>query len=274
MRVLVTGAGGFIGNNLLKKLSSEPGLIVSSIDLHDFFSDDQKWEGKLLSILEGIKPNLIFHIGACSNTLDPNVNYVMQINYQTTKNLVDWSNKNEAKMIYSSSAANYGDSGNFPSNLYGWSKYAAEGYVISNGGVALRYFNVYGPGEEHKKEMSSMIYQFYQRAKEFMDIFIFPGYPQRDFIYIKDVVSANIFAMKNYTDLKGDWYDIGTYESYTFEDVLDMMKIYYWRYNDVREIPKGYQFHTKAKKWMPGWTAEFGLEDGLKDYVKYLDGNK
>ena len=62
-------------------------------------------------------------------------------------------------IIYSSSAANYGSDGKLPSNLYAWSKYTAECYVNSNGGISLRYFNVYGPKEQHKGKMSSVIYQ-------------------------------------------------------------------------------------------------------------------
>ena len=69
-------------------------------------------------------------------------------------------------IIYSSSAANYGINNRYPSNLYGWSKYAAECYVVANGGIALRYFNVYGPGEEFKGNMASVAYQAYKTNKQ------------------------------------------------------------------------------------------------------------
>lgn len=273
-RILVTGESGFIGKNLIKDLSCKIDVQLRSIDLKDFFEDRKDWEEKLLSIIEEVNPDVIFHIGACSDTLESDVNLMMQLNYQSTKILVDWAKKNTAKIIYSSSAANYGTNGRFPSNLYGWSKYAAEGYVISNGGVALRYFNVYGPGEEHKGIMSSVAYQSHQKNMKNEIVELFPGNPRRDFIYVKDVISANLHAMLEYFDLGGDWYDIGSYEARTFEDVLISIGIKKWEYKQKSAIPNGYQFFTVAKKRMPGWNPKFNLEDGLKDYIKYLTKNE
>ena len=131
----------------------------------------------------------VFHVGACSNTLETNVNYIMLVNYEFTKHLSDLCLTNNVPMIYSSSAANYGTNGEYPSNLYGWSKYVGEGYVVSNGGIGLRYFNVYGPGEENKGIMASVAYQMNMKKENHEGIYLFPKKPTRDFVYVKDVVS-------------------------------------------------------------------------------------
>jgi len=152
-KVLVTGARGFIGKNLVKELEFEYEVLTfEEIDL------DGDWKLRLKSLFDkGLYG--VFHVGACSNTLEQDVNYMMLLNYEVTRYLADLCRDNDVKLIYSSSAANYGINGEYPSNLYGWSKYTGEGYVISNGGVALRYFNVYGPGEEDKGKMASVAYQ-------------------------------------------------------------------------------------------------------------------
>jgi ADP-L-glycero-D-manno-heptose 6-epimerase len=175
-------------------------------------------------------------------------------------------------LIYSSSAANYGQNDKYPSNLYGWSKYVAEQYVISNNGIGLRYFNVYGPGEENKGKMSSVAYQCYKNKNEGGDWKLFPKKPTRDFVYIKDVISANFYAEKNYEKLNKKWYEVGSGESRSFEDVLDNMGVPY-SYHEEEKIPKGYQFFTCSNKikWMHGWTADFNLEKGIEDYKNYLN---
>jgi ADP-L-glycero-D-manno-heptose 6-epimerase len=126
------------------------------------------WTDELIQKLNDYKVEGIFHVGACSNTLETDVNYMMTRNYESTKIISDFCSENDIPLIYSSSAANYGNNQEFPSNLYGWSKYVAEQHVIQNGGVALRYFNVYGPGEEHKGKMSSVAYQM--MMKHFMGL--------------------------------------------------------------------------------------------------------
>jgi ADP-L-glycero-D-manno-heptose 6-epimerase len=175
-------------------------------------------------------------------------------------------------MIYSSSAANYGINGDYPSNLYGWSKYAGEQYVLQNSGIALRYFNVYGPGEEHKGRMSSVAFQMYQKQKSGEKIYLFPRRPKRDFVYIKDVISANLYAAEHFDQLLGNYYEVGSGKAEAFESVLDELQIPY-EYTPESSIPKGYQFFTQSQpiSWMKGWKPEFDLQRGLKDYKKHLD---
>ena len=266
--ILITGTKGFIGQNLKDILIQNHNIIEINEDIFDFTD----WDKKILYILNYNKPNVIYHVGACSDTLEHNVNYMMKLNFESTKLLVDWSMKNSSKIIYSSSAANYGVNNSFPSNLYGWSKYVSEQYVISSNGIALRYFNVYGPKENHKKRMASVAYNSYSKFKNGNIVKLFPKKPMRDFVYVKDVIEANLHASINYDKLNRNYYDVGFGESRTFEDVLNILGIPY-EYYEESEIPVGYQFYTcsNKNKWMEGWTPKYNLEDGLIDYKSYLE---
>ena len=267
-KVLVTGSSGFIGRNLSKHLG-ELGFTVKLLD-SDYFKE-LDWQNSLLSLLNGFDPKVVFHVGACSNTLELNVQYMMEQNYQSTKLISNWCKDEKRNMIFSSSAANYGMNGKYPSNLYGWSKYVAEDYVRKSGGIALRYFNVYGPGEENKGAMSSFLYQAYVNRNHGEKVLLFPGGATRDFIYIKDVVGANLYAMENFLDLAGAYYDVATGCSRLFEDVLNLAGIEF-AYSDEFKIPAGYQFYTcgDTKKWMSGWKPNYSLEEGVADYLTYL----
>ena len=267
-KVLVTGSSGFIGRNLSKHLG-ELGFTVKLLD-SDYFKE-LDWQNSLLSLLNDFNPKVVFHVGACSNTLELNVQYMMEQNYQSTKLISNWCKDEKRNMIFSSSAANYGMNGKYPSNLYGWSKYVAEDYVRKSGGIALRYFNVYGPGEENKGAMSSFLYQAYVNRNQGEKVLLFPGGPTRDFIYIKDVVGANLYAMENFLDLAGAYYDVATGLSRLFEDVLNLAGIEF-AYSDESKIPAGYQFYTcgNTKKWMSGWEPHYSLEEGVADYLTYL----
>ena len=94
----------------------------------------------------------------------------------------------------------------------------------------------------------------------------------RDFVYIKDVVYANIFAWTNFEKLKGKYYEVASGEARGFEDVLDLMSIPF-SYTGESQIPVGYQFYTCSNKtkWMEGWSPKWGLEKGISDYKNYLN---
>jgi ADP-L-glycero-D-manno-heptose 6-epimerase len=267
-KVIVTGTRGFIGLSLMNELN-KLGYLTHGFD--DSYLYENNWTEKLIQTLETLNYDAVFHVGACSDTLEQNVEYMMTRNYESTKIITDWCVKNNKPLIYSSSAANYGTNNLYPSNLYGWSKYVGEGYVISNGGIALRYFNVYGPGEENKGKMASVAYQMFIKNIKGEKITLFPKKPQRDFVYIKDIVSANIHALKNYEELSGKYYEVGSGTARTFEDVLNNMGIEY-DYTSEDVIPNGYQFYTCSdkNKWMSGWESTWSLESGIKDYCEYL----
>jgi ADP-L-glycero-D-manno-heptose 6-epimerase len=267
-KILITGTNGFIGKNLLNELKDG----YEILEINEDIFDKPKWYDEIFFLLNNFEPDVIFHVGACSDTLETDVNYMMTRNYEFTHYLSDWANVMNKKLIYSSSAANYGTNDVYPSNLYGWSKYVAEKLVITNGGIALRYFNVYGPLESNKGKMASVAHQMLQKQKEGLEIKLFPLKPNRDFVYVKDVINANIFAMENYKENAGDWYEVGSGTARTFEDVLDNLNIPY-TYHDEKDIPNGYQFHTESKpyKWMFGWEPKYKLEEGLKDYLTWIN---
>jgi ADP-L-glycero-D-manno-heptose 6-epimerase len=269
-RALVTGAQGFIGSNLYKELTKTLSYSVYAINesILDPISD---WNMDIVTYLDLVSPDIIFHVGACANTLETDANYMMTRNYEATKILCDWCVENNKPIVYSSSAANYGDKGLYPSNLYGWSKYAAEDYVTKCGGISLRYFNVYGPGEEHKGNMASVAYQMWKQNLNSKEVKLFPKHPTRDFVYVKDVVDANIYAYENYDTLEKKYYDVGSGESRPFEDVINLLGIKY-SYHPEDKIPSGYQFHTLAMKdkFMEGWNPKYNLEKGIQEYKEYL----
>ena len=267
MKILITGTNGFIGKNLSNELNGKHDILEINEDIFDL----KNWYNEIYFRLNIFEPDVVFHVGACSDTLETDVNYMMTRNFEFTRRVAEWCKLQDKKIIYSSSAANYGTNNEYPSNLYGWSKYAAEQYVTMCGGIALRYFNVYGPLEAHKGRMASVAYQMLEKQKEGQEIKIFPNKPQRDFVYVKDVINANLFALENFEENRGYWYEVGSGKARTFEDVLDILKIEYTYYNE-KDIPEGYQFHTESRpsNWMFGWEPQFNLEKGLTDYLNLL----
>ena len=261
-KIIITGTEGFIGSNLKNELKDRFDIIEINEDIFKNVS----WKDEVSKYF-WLDIKAVFHVGACSDTLETSVNYMMLVNYEFTKHLVILCNSKNIPMIYSSSAANYGTNNEHPSNLYGWSKYAAEDYVISNGGIGLRYFNVYGPGEQNKGRMASVAFQMKKKSEMNDEIKLFPKKPKRDFVYVKDVISANIFAFENYENLSGKYYEVGSGIARMFEDVMKIMDIQF-KYHDINLIPKGYQFYTCSdkNKWMMGWESKWTLEEGLKDY--------
>jgi len=269
MNILVTGHNGFIGSNL-KKALLDRGHEVFGIDESIF--DEIDWRDKLDEVLTNIQPSFIFHVGACTNTLEDNINLVMSRNFDFTYGLSLWSQAYNTPIIYSSSASIYG-SGSNNLNLYGWSKYAGESLVTMCNGVSLRYFNVYGPGEEHKGKMASMFYQAWDNHVNGRMTYLFGTTPTRDFVYIDDVVEANLYAMEFYHFFKGKVFDVGTGVSRPFEHGLGIMNIPFEYHGYDVKLPSNYQFYTKASehKFMTNWMPKFTLEEGLSKYTKYLN---
>lgn len=270
-KILITGTKGFIGKNLKKKLDTGD---VSLFEINEDIFEEKEWYNVLKNILHEIEPDQVYHVGACSDTLETNVDYMMTRNVESTKIISDYCRLYYIPLVYSSSAANYGINGMYPSNLYGWSKYIGENYVVKSGGIALRYFNVYGPGEENKGRMSSIAYQMFQKHKNSETIEIFPEKPTRDFVFIEDVIDANIHAMKNIGKITPSYYDVGSGESETFEEVLKILNIPY-RYTSRLKIPEGYQFRTQSNKskWLPNWSPNYNLQKGLQKYKEYLEND-
>lgn len=267
MKICVTGNRGFIGKALQLELQKQ-GFIVLGIDTWIFEKGD--WRFNLKDYISKINPEVVFHVGACSDTQNKNVSEVMKLNVESTFIISDWCKANNIPLIYSSSASVEGNQ-SIPETLYAWSKYVGEKYVLANGGLALRYFNVYGHYELHKGKMSSVALQAYQKNKWGDKVSLFPKYPQRDFVYITDVVEANIHAWNNYKNLYGKYYHVGSGKARTFEEVMNCLKIPF-EYTEETEIPENYQFFTEAKQehFMEGWNPKFQLEEGLEEYLAHL----
>lgn len=257
MRCIVTGTDGFVGKNLRNRLVDD-GWDVEEIERDDYNS---------LSIIQKVKDtDIIFHVGAISDVSNHDYNYMLKYNYSLSQVLFDLAETYNKKVIYSSSSSIYGN-GNLPENIYAWSKYLAEQYgmkAVTNF-VALRYFNVYGPGEKHKNHMSSLILHIYNSEK----FKIFPVKAERDFIYVDDVVNANIKAVESEKGI----YDVGTGQGYKYETLCDLVGREYG-YARVDDVPAGYQAKTKAdsSKFLKGWKPNFTIEEGIKKYKEHLDG--
>jgi ADP-L-glycero-D-manno-heptose 6-epimerase len=277
--VLVTGSEGFIGSALMRALLEvQPNVCVLTFNEKDLVKPD--WR-ELLRHSVAIS-DAIFHVGAISSTDAADVNRTMFCNYEVTKALFDCAKILDTPVIYSSSASVYGDGDNIPKNLYGWTKKLGEDYGTARlkNFISLRYFNVYGPGEAHKGKMASVAHQAYVHKQLYphKPFYLFPCKPVRDFVYVKDVVSANIHAWQllrrtqYYNGLQyGGAYDVGAGLAHTFERVLELMRVSY-DYRPKSAIPAWYQFSTEAdtRKFLPEWRPKFQLEDGIEDYLKFL----
>ena len=255
IKPLITGYEGFIGKNLRKQFSNFIGIEYD-------FMKTSNWKILLATYVSTC--DIIFHVGAIADTIISDCNVMLKQNYLFSKELFDIAQHQGKKVIYSSSASVYGPEGE-PVNIYAWSKKIAEDYGMAkcDNFVSLRYFNVYGPGEEYKGKMASVAYQAY-KEKEFK---LFSKRPRRDFVYISDVVDANIKAINAAAGI----YDIGTAYPRSFETVLNLMKIPV-TYHTEDMIPQGYQFYTCAdkSKWLPEWKPVYTLKDGIEEYRQYL----
>jgi ADP-L-glycero-D-manno-heptose 6-epimerase len=315
---IVTGGAGFIGSALvwkLNKLDHEKILVV------DELSDGEKWKNlRNLRFLDYMNKNdflekirednlgydveTIFHLGACSATTEDDATYLMRNNYEYSKELGRWALNNNARFIYASSAATYGD-GSLgysddhelvpslqPLNKYAFSKQQFDAYALQQDWldhmVGLRYFNVYGPNEYHKGNMRSVVNKSFPQAVQDGTIRLFKshrddiehGLQKRDFLYVKDAVDMTVFFHQN-PELSGI-YNIGTGQARPFDDLAEAIfealdKPVDIEYFDMPEdIRPNYQYYTEAdlsKLRDAGYDASItSLEEGIQDYVQnYLD---
>jgi ADP-L-glycero-D-manno-heptose 6-epimerase len=269
-KALITGGKGFVGRNMISALSKRFPFEMETFDEEIF--ERNNWHDWIKLFLSKVRPSVVFHVGACSDTQEKDSQIMFERNFQVTKLLVDWCRLHNVPLIYSSSAASYGTNGMFPSNLYGWSKYVAEQYVASNWGISLRYFNVFGPGEEDKGKMASIFFQAHSLKKRGKEIGIFPGKPRRDFVFIDEIIHANLYAFEMYTKFNCKVFEVGTGVAHSFEEGLEHLGFTYF-YLPQSQIPTGYQSQTQAnsKNFLPGWAPSIGFFEGLTRYDKYLN---
>lgn len=247
MRILVTGGAGFIGAHLLKRLSA-PDLRHEVVGLDDFSSGDWTnlvtYVGDTLTLdvarevgpLRAMGPfDVIFHEASITDTTVMDQRRMMHTNVEGFRNILELATEWGSRVVWASSAATYGRGPApmsevqppGPLNVYGYSKLAMERLAakyqprLRHPIVGLRYFNVYGPGERHKGKFASMITQLADQMSAGKRPRIFaPGDQKRDFVYIDDVVGANLVAM----DAKrAGVYNVGSGGAATFNDVVTQL---------------------------------------------------
>jgi len=301
--ILVTGGAGFIGSNLTFKLV-EKGHDVTVVD--NLSSGNIKnLKGFKGNFIEGdvSKPavfnkfknesfDVIFHEAAITDTTFKDDEEMIRANVDGYRNILEHANKFRTAVVYASSAATYGrgkspmkeDQKPEPLNAYAVSKKMMDDITkeeIKKGTlsiIGLRYFNVYGPREPFKGKSASMIYQLYLQMKAGKRPRIFKyGEQKRDFIYVKDVVSANIRAMEKTLKGESDIFNVGTGKSASFNKlILELNKNLGTNYEpDYFENPYGfYQNVTEADMSLSnkvlGFRTEYDIEKGIEDYVNYL----
>ncbi len=309
--IIVTGGAGFIGSALVRELNNRG---ITDIIIVDELGNDEKWKNLVncsyvdyfekdifLELLHEGKFNdieKIFHLGACSDTTETDASFLIFNNYEYTKSLACFAIEKKIKFIYASSAATYGNGdqgysdntieGLRPLNMYGYSKYMFDLWAHKNNIldkiIGLKYFNIFGPNENHKAEMRSLINKAYYQIKETGKLKLFKSYKpeykdgeqKRDFLYVKDAVKMTVFlADKN---APGGIYNIGSGAANTWNDLakyifqaMDLKpKI---EYVDMQEHLKNkYQYFTQgniAKIRDVGYNEPLTLlKDAVSDYVR------
>jgi len=312
---IVTGGAGLIGSNLVKALNQrgisdilvvddlKEGIkfrnladcdIVDYMDRHDFLRRIQTgWEFP--------KIDAVIHEGACSATTEWDGEFIMKNNFEYTKMLLHWCQSLEAPFIYASSASVYGMGPVFreerqyerPLNMYAYSKFQFDQYLRRHQGAltsqvcGLRYFNVYGPREQHKGGMASVAFHLHNQILRDGKVKLFEGtdgYANgeqvRDFIHVDDTVAVKLWLL-DHPEVSGI-FNVGTGRAQSFNDVARAVLRYhdhgYIEYVSFPNHLKGrYQSFTRAeitKLRQAGYTAEFmTVEQGVPKYLAWLEQN-
>jgi ADP-L-glycero-D-manno-heptose 6-epimerase len=322
--IIVTGAAGFIGRNTVAELNARG---EDEIILVDDLGKDEKWKNliglryedivspeEFLGLIEDgafADARSVIHLGACSSTTEKDADYLLRNNYQYTRVLSNWAQANEIRFVYASSAATYGDGAEGyddsddvtpllkPLNMYGYSKqifdlWALKQGLFENGAegsniVGLKYFNVFGPYEDHKGDMRSVVSKSYGQIRETGVVKLFKSYrpeykdgeQMRDFIYVKDAVDVTLHFALQPADAPGGLFggllNCGTGKARTWVDLVTAV------FSSMELPPKiefiemphqlqgKYQYFTQAsdaKLRAAGYKKPFtSLEDGVREYI-------
>jgi len=310
--IVVTGAAGFIGRNAVAELNARG---YDNLLLVDSLGHDEKWHNLiglefedildpdefLISVEKGKVPELeaLIHLGACSSTTERNADFLLRNNYRYTRALCDYCLREKTRFIYASSAATYGDGSQGyrddvtqlptlrPLNMYGYSKHMfdlwARKHKLFDRIVGLKYFNVFGPYEDHKGDMRSMVAKSYEQIQEVGHVELFKSYrpdyadgeQKRDFIYVKDAVAMTLHFLDRRDG--GGLFNCGTGHARSWKDLA--MAVFaaikmppQIGYIEMPAILQGkYQYFTQApmeKMRQAGYGAPFtSLEAAVADYV-------
>ncbi|WP_394129189.1 ADP-glyceromanno-heptose 6-epimerase [Shewanella maritima] len=308
--IVVTGAAGFIGSNLVKKLNDMGRNDIIAVDdltdgtkmfnladceIADYLDKDQFLDAIKGGQFDG-KLDVIFHQGACSSTTEWDGKFMMSNNFEYSKTLLHFCERTKCQFIYASSASVYGGSEQFieqreyekPLNVYAYSKFLFDQYVRQQNTscqvAGLRYFNVYGPREQHKGGMASVAFHFNNQIKDNQICRLFEGVDGyengmqlRDFVYVEDVVKVNIWLWQNPT--VSGIFNCGTGQAQSFKDVANAV-INYHGEGTIEYIPfpdklKGaYQSYTQADLTQlkaAGYTDAFKtVEQAVPEYLGWL----
>lgn len=308
--IIVTGGAGFIGSNIVKGLNQRgikdilvvddltdgPKFVnLTDVEIMDYLDKDDFL--RLIQSRDNFGQDIqaIFHEGACSTTTEWNGRFMMQNNYEYSKALLHYCLDRGVSLLYASSAATYGDGKIFkeergfekPLNVYGYSKFLFDQYVRRHFAqaksqiVGFRYFNVYGPNEQHKGSMASVAFHHHQQLPNTGVVKLFEGCDgygngeqRRDFVYVGDVVDVNLWFMDH--PEKSGIFNLGTGASQTFNDVANAVIAWHQK-GHIEYIPfpehlKGrYQSFTQAdisKLREAGYQKPFKtVEQGVKAYL-------
>jgi ADP-L-glycero-D-manno-heptose 6-epimerase len=325
--IVVTGAAGFIGRNVVAELNARG---ETELILVDELGKDEKWKNlvglryedivspeEFLGLIEDgafADARAVIHLGACSATTEKDGDFLLRNNYQYTRVACNWCLTNEIRFVYASSAATYGD-GAFgyddsdavtptlePLNMYGYSKHMFDLWALKHGLytgnetniVGLKYYNVFGPYEDHKGDMRSVVAKSYEQIRCTGEVKLFKSYrpeykdgeQMRDFIYVKDAVDVTLHFALQKPGAPGGLFNCGTGEPRTWVDLVTAVYTAMGLEPEIEfiEMPehlKGkYQYFTQsktAKLRAAGYTKPFmSLEEGVRDYVQtyYLPREK
>jgi ADP-L-glycero-D-manno-heptose 6-epimerase len=310
---IVTGGAGFIGSNLVRALNERGESDILVVDhlnhpdkqrnlarliFREFFDKEEfraRFKGGLIP-----KCSCVFHLGACSSTTEMNEAYINDNNYMYTRELCEWALETGARFVYASSAATYGDGllgysdsdeitlSLKPLNPYGRSKQMFDMWAMETGALekiaGLKYFNVYGPWEDHKGDMRSLVHKAYGQLMREGKITLFKSYrPQyrdgeqeRDFVHVSDAVAVTLFFY-DHPQISG-LFNCGTGRERTWVDLANAVFAAAELSPRIEfiDMPKAirdkYQYHTCAdlsKLRSAGYQAPFlSVEEGVGRYVR------
>ncbi|MES2524217.1 MAG: ADP-glyceromanno-heptose 6-epimerase [Gemmatimonadota bacterium] len=314
-RILVTGGAGFIGSALVWQLNA---MGCERVVIADRLGRSDKWRNlaplRFEDYLEAddLLPRLesgalgrfthVLHMGACSSTLERDATFLVHNNFEFTKRVAAWSLGADARFVYASSAATYGDGSAGmsddvhglrdltrlrPLNAYGYSKQLFDQHALAHGLlgdiVGLKFFNVFGPNEAHKGEMRSLVHKAYEQIRDTGRVGLFKSYhpdyrdgeQRRDFVYVKDVAAMTLHLASQ--PAASGLYNIGSGIAHTWLDLTGALfaalgKAPSIDFIEMPEVMRGrYQYFTQAditRARTAGFAAEMTpLSDAIADYV-------
>ncbi|WP_024851619.1 ADP-glyceromanno-heptose 6-epimerase [Hydrogenovibrio kuenenii] len=313
--IVVTGGAGFIGSNIVKALN-EQGitdiLVVDNLkngkkfinladcDFADYL-DKEDFQTRIFAE-EGLPEiECVFHEGACSATTEWDGKFMMDNNYEYSKDLLNFCLNRKIPFLYASSASVYGDGPTFiekreyekPLNVYGFSKFQFDQYVrrvlpyAESQVVGFRYFNVYGPREQHKGDMASVAFKLHNQVLKGEKLKLFgpydgydAGMQTRDFVYVEDVVKVNLWFKDNPD--KSGIFNLGPSAAEPFKNIAEAVIDFHGK-GETEYIPfpehlKGaYQSYTQADNTLlreAGYSESFHtVAEGVQKYLSWLSEN-